>query len=129
MPPTPKTFFAGAWWTVLDNPKFSAFYSSLKKLLLFVWSFEKDATWHNEFVLSAEGERNMTGFDGMQDTRRSVWAPEIHYVNDNFYIVGCMNWFPGDDAEENGRFFYWKARAVNLKAPLETRLACHWEHA
>jgi beta-xylosidase len=82
-----------------------------------VWSFEKDATWHNEFVLSAQEKRNMTGFEGMEDKRRSVWAPEIHYVNDNFYIVGCMNWHPSEDAEENGKVFLLESTTGKPEGP------------
>lgn len=40
-----------------------------------VWSFEKDATWQKE-------TRTHLG-----KNIRSVWAPEIHYINNNFYIA------------------------------------------
>ena len=40
-----------------------------------VWTFDNDATWQKE-------PRTHLG-----KQIRSVWAPEIHYVNDNFYIT------------------------------------------
>jgi beta-xylosidase len=82
-----------------------------------VWSFEKDATWHNEFVLSAPSERNLADFSGMQDKRRSVWAPEIHFVNNNFYIIACMNWHPSNDDEENGRVFLLESISGEPEGP------------
>ncbi len=82
-----------------------------------VWSFEEDGTWHNEFVLSAPSKQNMPGFEGMKAERRSVWAPEIHYVNDNFYLVGCMNWHPGEDAEENGKVFILESSSGKAVGP------------
>ena len=82
-----------------------------------VWGFEEHGTWHNEFVLSAASQRSVTGFEGMQERRRSVWAPEIHYVNGNYYIVGCMNWHPSDEFEENGRVFLLESVSGRPEGP------------
>jgi xylan 1,4-beta-xylosidase len=47
-----------------------------------VWSIERDGTWQKP--IDAGG-------------RRAIWAPEIHYIRDNFYITYCMNWvMPGE---------------------------------
>ena len=40
-----------------------------------VWSFEKDATWQKE-TRAHHGK-----------PIRSIWAPEIHFINNNFYIA------------------------------------------
>jgi len=43
-----------------------------------VWSIEKDGTWQKQWT-----EKNGT-------KRRAVWAPEIHYLKDNFFITYCI---------------------------------------
>ena len=40
-----------------------------------VWSFEKDGTWQQKWT-----EKN-------GQSRRAIWAPELHYINQNWYIV------------------------------------------
>ncbi len=40
-----------------------------------VWSFEKDATWQK-----AKG------------ASRAIWAPELHYFKNNFWIAYCVNY-------------------------------------
>ena len=82
-----------------------------------VWSFEDHGTWHDEFVLSDASQQNLAGFEGMQDRRRSVWAPEIHFVNGNYYIVGSMNWHPSEDYEENGRVFLLESESGRPEGP------------
>ena len=82
-----------------------------------VWSFEDHGTWHNEFVLSDASQQNLAGFEGMQGKRRSVWAPEIHFVNGNYYIVGSMNWHPSEDYEENGRVFLLESESGRPEGP------------
>lgn len=42
-----------------------------------VWSMEKDGTWQNELV----GNGN-----------HPVWAPELIYVNDTYYIIYSIGW-------------------------------------
>ena len=43
-----------------------------------VWSFAKNATWQKE----------------VKDGQRAIWAPEIIYLKDTFWIAYCVNW-PG----------------------------------
>ncbi len=43
-----------------------------------VWSIEKDGTWQKQW-----GEKN-------GQKRRAVWAPEIHFLKDNYYIAYCI---------------------------------------
>jgi xylan 1,4-beta-xylosidase len=54
--------------------------SDLKKWedLGLVWTFERDGTWQKEWTVK----------NGIQ--RRAVWAPEVHYINGNFYIAYCV---------------------------------------
>lgn len=40
-----------------------------------VWTFERDGSWQKEWTVK----------NGLR--RRSVWAPEIHYLKGNFYIA------------------------------------------
>ena len=44
----------------------------------FVWSIERDGTWQKRWT-----EKN-----GLR--RRAVWAPEIHFIKDTFYIAYCI---------------------------------------
>lgn len=82
-----------------------------------VWSLDKDAGWQNTFVESAANRKKMEGFAQMQSKRRSVWAPEIHYVKGNYYIVACMNWHPSMDQEENGCVFILKSASGKPEGP------------
>jgi xylan 1,4-beta-xylosidase len=43
-----------------------------------VWSIERDGSWQKQWT-----QKN-------GNTRRSVWAPEIHYLKGNFYIAYCV---------------------------------------
>lgn len=43
-----------------------------------VWSIDKDGTWQKE----------------VKDGNRAIWAPEIHYIQKNWYLSYCINW-PG----------------------------------
>ncbi len=43
-----------------------------------VWSFEKDATWQKLW-------RNDRGH-----VIRDIWAPELHYIKGNYYLVYCL---------------------------------------
>ena len=40
-----------------------------------IWSFEKDGTWQKQWTVK----------NG--NARRALWAPELHYINQNWYIV------------------------------------------
>ena len=40
-----------------------------------VWSFEKDTTW----------QKSKAG-------KRAIWAPELHYFKNNFWIAYCVNY-------------------------------------
>jgi hypothetical protein len=40
-----------------------------------VWSFDKDATWQK-----------------VQDGKRALWAPEIHYLKGTFWLTYCVNY-------------------------------------
>ncbi len=44
-----------------------------------VWSIERDGTW----------EKNWTMREGVPF--RTIWAPEIHFINGNYYICHCMS--------------------------------------
>ena len=44
-----------------------------------VWSFAKNATWQKE----------------VKNNRRAIWAPEIIYLKDTFWIAYCINWPDG----------------------------------
>jgi len=43
-----------------------------------VWSVDKDGTWQKE----------------QHAGRRAIWAPEIHYLKQNYWLTYCINW-PG----------------------------------
>ncbi|ESQ79229.1 family 43 glycosylhydrolase [Asticcacaulis sp. YBE204] len=49
------------------------------KYLGLVWSIERDGTW----------EKNWTMREGVPF--RTIWAPEIHFINGNYYICHCMS--------------------------------------
>ncbi len=42
-----------------------------------VWNFERDATWQKELL---------------KDGSSPIWAPELHYVNGNYYICYSLGW-------------------------------------
>lgn len=44
-----------------------------------VWSIERDGTW----------EKNWTMRDGVPF--RTIWAPEIHFIGDNYFICHCVS--------------------------------------
>ncbi len=46
-----------------------------------VWSLEKDGAWENQW-------RSLHG-----KPSRAIWAPELHYLRDNYYI--CLSMAPG----------------------------------
>ena len=43
-----------------------------------VWDIEKDGTWQKQWT-SKNGHK-----------RRAVWAPELHYINGNYYLAYCI---------------------------------------
>lgn len=43
-----------------------------------VWSIERDGTWQKQWT-EKNGQR-----------RRALWAPEIHYINGNYFIAYCI---------------------------------------
>ena len=71
------------WWFVNEGLRIwkSADLKTWEPLGL-VWSLEKDATWAKE-----------PRIDGNGDTRHAMWAPEIHYINETFWIPYSMNFF------------------------------------
>lgn len=42
-----------------------------------VWNFERDATWQKELLA---------------DGSSPIWAPELHYINGNYYICYSLGW-------------------------------------
>ncbi|ESQ78927.1 family 43 glycosylhydrolase [Asticcacaulis sp. YBE204] len=44
-----------------------------------IWSIERDGTW----------EKNWTARAGVPF--RSIWAPEFHYINGNYYLCHCIS--------------------------------------
>lgn len=57
-----------------------------------IWSLDRDATWQSKPVIVKAGQRSPSG-DLMDDKRRAVWAPELHYIKSRktWLIVACMN--------------------------------------
>jgi beta-xylosidase len=49
----------------------------------FVWLIERDGTWQKQWT-------KKVGRDGKEFDRRSVWAPEIHYFKNNYYLAYCI---------------------------------------
>ena len=47
----------------------------------YVWTFEKDATWQKGVTDPKSGK-----------FRRSIYAPEIHYIKGNYWICYCLNY-------------------------------------
>ena len=48
-----------------------------------VWSIERDGTWQKRWT-------KKRGRDGAEYDRRVVWAPEIHFVKNNYWICYCV---------------------------------------
>lgn len=65
------------WWTVNEGIRVwkSADLTNWQPLGL-VWSFEKDVTWQK----LAKG-----------NSKRAIWAPEIHYLKGTFWLSYCVN--------------------------------------
>lgn len=57
-----------------------------------IWSLDRDATWQREAVIVEPGQIAPSR-DIMDEKRRAVWAPEIHYIKSQqqWLIVACMN--------------------------------------
>lgn len=57
-----------------------------------VWSLDRDGTWQREAVIVEAGKYSPSN-DLMDEKRRAVWAPEIHYFpkQKQWMIVACMN--------------------------------------
>jgi beta-xylosidase len=57
-----------------------------------IWSLDRDATWQGKPVLVEPGQISPSR-DVMDEKRRAVWAPEIHYIKSKraWLIVACMN--------------------------------------
>jgi beta-xylosidase len=49
----------------------------------FVWKIEENGTWQKQWTKKKDK-------DGKEFDRRSIWAPEIHYIKGNFYIAYCV---------------------------------------
>ena len=66
-----------------------------------IWSLDRDATWQRAFGKAEPGRTAPSG-DIMDDKRRAVWAPEIHYIRSKrqWLIVACMN----DGTPQKGSF-------------------------
>ncbi len=69
------------WWQTNDGIRLwqSKDLKTWKPLGL-AWSFAKDATW----------QHGKAGSDGKQ--LRAIWAPEIHYFKNTFWIAYCVNY-------------------------------------
>lgn len=57
-----------------------------------IWSLDRDATWQKKIVTVRPGEESPSG-EKLGDERRSVWAPEIHYIRSKhqWLIVACLS--------------------------------------
>ena len=57
-----------------------------------VWSLDRDATWQRTAVIVEPGQVSPAR-DVLDEKRRAVWAPEIHYIKSakQWMIVACMN--------------------------------------
>lgn len=57
-----------------------------------VWSLDRDATWQRTPVIVEPGQISPAR-DVLDERRRAVWAPEIHYIKSakQWVIVACMN--------------------------------------
>lgn len=57
-----------------------------------VWSLDRDATWQRPAVIAELGQVSPVG-DAIDENRRAVWAPEIHYIKSakQWLIVAHMN--------------------------------------
>lgn len=57
-----------------------------------VWSLDRDATWQKAAVIVEPGQISPSR-DVLDEKRRAVWAPEIHYIKSRkqWLIVACMN--------------------------------------
>jgi xylan 1,4-beta-xylosidase len=49
----------------------------------FVFNIEGNGTWQKQWT-------KKKGADGKEFDRRSVWAPEIHFIKNNYYIAYCI---------------------------------------
>ncbi len=57
-----------------------------------VWSLEKDATWQSEFAIVKEGPKEDLNQNLIGEKRRTLWAPEIHYIESQktYFVVACV---------------------------------------
>lgn len=57
-----------------------------------IWSLDREAAWQGKPVLVEPGQISPSR-DVMDEKRRAVWAPEIHYLKSQktWLIVACMN--------------------------------------
>ena len=49
--------------------------------------------------------------------RRPIWAPEIHYIRDTFYITATLNWRLAEGCEEYGRTFLLRSASGRAEGP------------
>jgi len=69
-----------------------------------VWSFEGDATWQRASVPA-------------DDPHRAVWAPEIAWIGDTFYITATLNWKQGEGYENFGVTFLLRSASGGARGP------------
>lgn len=88
-----------------------------------VWSFEKDATWQNVMRPLPEDspQRREQDHEGnvVEPVRRAIYAPEIHYINGNYFITASLNWVFTSRLEDNGRTFLLRSKSGLPEGPYE----------
>lgn len=88
-----------------------------------VWSFEEDATWQKDFqpVPESDWEYHRKDARGVpvEPVRRSVWAPELHYVHGDYYLTASLNWVDNPDFEDRYATFLLKSSSGRPEGPYE----------
>jgi beta-xylosidase len=66
-----------------------------------IWSLDRDATWQRVFGKVEPGRKAPSG-EIMDEKRRAIWAPEIHYIRSQktWLIAACTN----DGSPQKGSF-------------------------
>ena len=77
---------ANGWWFNDGIPLWRSRDLEKWETMGYVWTFEDDATWSKKFDFSPHTQTN----DG--SPVRAIWAPEIHYLQNTYWIVYSMNY-------------------------------------
>lgn len=82
----------------------------------YVWDLEKDATWQSEFDTITKGPKVDLNNNKIGELRRTLWAPEIHYLKNqkNYYVVACMPENPNGEGS-----YILKSTSGNAIGPYE----------